>query len=73
MPITEPMIKAITTSSATVDHAKNGFDPHAILTDWDRGTVTTDSDGRVVREWTITAIDHEFEVAPGVHLCRLVL
>jgi len=50
----------------TVDYAKNGFDPHAILTDWDRGTVTTGSDGRIIREWTITAIDHEFEVAPGV-------
>lgn len=49
-----------------VDHVRNGFDPHAILTDWDRGQVVTDSDGRMVREWTITAIDHEFEVAPGV-------
>lgn len=49
-----------------VDHARNGFDPHAILTDWDRGTVSTDADGLRVREWTITAVDHQFEVAPGV-------
>jgi FtsP/CotA-like multicopper oxidase with cupredoxin domain len=49
-----------------VDHAKNGFDPHAILTDWDVGTVTTDASGRRTREWTLTAVDHEFEVAPGV-------
>ncbi len=49
-----------------VDHAANGFDPHAILTDWDRGQVVTDGDGRVVREWAINAVDHEFEVAPGV-------
>jgi manganese oxidase len=49
-----------------VDHAANGFDPHAILTDWDRGEVVTDADGRVVREWVINAIDHEFEVAPGI-------
>ncbi len=49
-----------------VDHAKNGFDPHAMLTDWDAGTVTTNADGRRVREWTLTALDHEFEVAPGV-------
>jgi len=49
-----------------VDHVKNGFDPHAILTDWDAGTETTDANGRRVREWTLTALDHEFEVAPGV-------
>ena len=49
-----------------VDHVKNGFDPHAILTDWDAGTVSTDANGRQVREWTLTAVDHEFEVAPGV-------
>src|SRR3546814_12248569 len=23
-----------------VDYARNGFDPHAMLTDWDRGTVS---------------------------------
>jgi FtsP/CotA-like multicopper oxidase with cupredoxin domain len=49
-----------------VDYAKNGFDPHAILTDWDAGTVGTDAAGRRTREWTLTAVDHEFEVAPGV-------
>ncbi|MFN0194401.1 MAG: multicopper oxidase domain-containing protein [Aestuariivirga sp.] len=49
-----------------VDNAKNGFDPHAMLTDWDAGSVSTGADGRRVREWTITAIDQEFEVAPGV-------
>src|SRR5512134_3048851 len=49
-----------------VDHVKNGFDPHKILTDFDAGTVSTDTQGRRVREWTVTAIDHEFEVAPGI-------
>src|SRR5688572_24430651 len=49
-----------------VDNAKNGFDPHAILTDWDFGAVTTASDGRPTRQWTLTALDHEFEVAPGI-------
>lgn len=49
-----------------VDHAANGFDPHAILTDWDRGSIVTDTDGRQVREWNISAVDHEFEVAPGI-------
>jgi manganese oxidase len=49
-----------------VDHAKNGFDPHQILIDFDAGSVSTDAQGRKVREWTVTAADHEFEVAPGV-------
>ena len=49
-----------------VNHAGNGFDPHEIIWDFDVGTVSTMGDGRVLREWTITAVDHEFEVAPGV-------
>jgi FtsP/CotA-like multicopper oxidase with cupredoxin domain len=49
-----------------VNHAGNGFDPHAILTDWDTGQVSVNGQGRAVREWTVTAVDHEFEVAPGV-------
>jgi FtsP/CotA-like multicopper oxidase with cupredoxin domain len=44
-----------------VDHARNGFDPHAILRDFDEGVV---SGG--VREWEIVAEDREIEVAPGV-------
>ena len=49
-----------------VDHQHNGFDPHALLTDFDFGTVVTDPDGRRVREWTITAVDRDVEIAPGV-------
>jgi manganese oxidase len=49
-----------------VDHAANGFDPHDILTDFDMGEVRTDPDGTRWREWTITAIDRELEIAPGV-------
>ena len=44
-----------------VDPAVNGFDPHAILRDFDEGTRR---DG--VREWEIVAEDREIEVAPGV-------
>ena len=29
-----------------VDHARNGFDPHTILTDWDTGTLALADDGR---------------------------
>jgi FtsP/CotA-like multicopper oxidase with cupredoxin domain len=50
----------------TVDHVRNGFDPLAIATDFDVGTTTTDSSGRRIREWTISAIDQEIEIAPGV-------
>ena len=49
-----------------VNHAANGFDPHKLIWDFDVGTVSTMADGRVLREWIITAVDHEFEVAPGV-------
>ncbi len=49
-----------------VNHAANGFDPHSILRDFDAGTLSTGDNGRAVREWTITAADHEFEVAPGI-------
>ena len=50
----------------TVDYAANGFDPHAVLTDFDFGQIVTDADGRRVREWRITAVDKEIEIAPGV-------
>jgi len=50
----------------SVDHARNGFDPHDILTDFDGGVVSTDSTGQVVREYEITAVDKTIEVAPGV-------
>ena len=50
----------------TVDHVANGFDPTAVLTDFDYGSLTTDPDGRPVREWIVTAIEREIEIAPGV-------
>ena len=49
-----------------VDHAGNGFDPTAILTDFDPGTTSRDASGRVVREYELTTINKEIEVAPGV-------
>jgi FtsP/CotA-like multicopper oxidase with cupredoxin domain len=49
-----------------VDHARNGFDPHQMLTDWDTGTVTRLPDGRVLREFDIVAQDKEIEIAPGI-------
>jgi manganese oxidase len=49
-----------------VDHARNGFDPSKILTDFDPGEVSKDSSGRPVREYEFLAVDKEIEVAPGV-------
>lgn len=49
-----------------VDHAANGFDPAEILTDFDYGTVSIDPDGRTVREWVVTVIERDIEIAPGV-------
>lgn len=50
----------------TVDHERNGFDPHAILTDWDVGEASTDRQGQKMREWVVTAIGKEIELAPGL-------
>jgi manganese oxidase len=50
----------------SVPPARAGIDPTAILRDFDRGHTTTLPDGRTLREWTLVAGDHEFEIAPGV-------
>jgi FtsP/CotA-like multicopper oxidase with cupredoxin domain len=49
-----------------VDHRSNGFDPHEILRDFDAGTTRRLPDGRLLREWTVTAADRMVEVAPGI-------
>ena len=49
-----------------VDHSRNGFDPAEILTDFDYGEIKSDENGRTVREWVVTAVDKEIEIAPGV-------
>jgi FtsP/CotA-like multicopper oxidase with cupredoxin domain len=48
-----------------VDPGVNGFDPSAILRDFDEGTVRREG-GRTVRTFEITAEDKQIEVAPGV-------
>ncbi|MGH2735715.1 MAG: multicopper oxidase domain-containing protein [Actinomycetota bacterium] len=49
-----------------VDHARNGFDPHRILTDFDAGEVSKDSQGLTVHEYEFQVVNKEIEVAPGV-------
>jgi hypothetical protein len=50
----------------TVDHRANGFDPHAVLRDFDEGKARRLPSGRVLREWELYAVDREIEIAPGV-------
>ena len=50
----------------TVDHARNGFTPLELLTDFDGGEVSKDSKGRTVREYEFVATQKEIEVAPGI-------
>ncbi len=49
-----------------VDYARNGFDPSAMLTDWERGTVSKLPDGRTLRTFEVVAEDKEIEIAPGL-------
>jgi manganese oxidase len=49
-----------------VDPAVNGFDPSALLTDFDYGQVSTMPSGQTLREYELNAIDKTIEIAPGV-------
>ena len=49
-----------------VDHARNGFDPTAMLTDWETGTTSVLPDGRTLRSFEVVAEDKEIEIAPGI-------
>jgi FtsP/CotA-like multicopper oxidase with cupredoxin domain len=49
-----------------IDHARNGFTPQQLLTEFDYGVSSKDSLGRTVREYEVVALDKEIEVAPGV-------
>ena len=49
-----------------VDHERNGFDPHEILTDFDGGEVSKDLSGRTVREYDFRVVNKDIEVAPGI-------
>ncbi len=49
-----------------VDNSRNGFDPQAILTDWEVGKVSQLPDGRTLREFEISIAEQEVEIAPGV-------
>ena len=48
-----------------VDHRANGFDPTAILRDFDYGRTRRLASGRVLREWTVVAEDQGDRSRPG--------
>ena len=45
----------------------DGFDATAFLKNFDYGSVSTLPNGQILREYQITAVDREIEVAPGVY------
>ena len=49
-----------------VDPKVNGFDPGAILRDFDWGKTRELAGGRTLREWELVAYDKEIEIVPGV-------
>lgn len=50
----------------SVDHARNGFTPMELLTEFDEGEVSRDSSGRTIREYEFVTVNKDIEVAPGV-------
>jgi hypothetical protein len=49
-----------------VDPKVNGFDPTAVLRDFDWGKTRRLAGGRTLREWELIAYDKEIEIVPGV-------
>ncbi len=49
-----------------VDHARNGFNPTDILTDFDYGEVSTLPSGQTLREYRITSLNKDIEIVPGI-------
>jgi len=49
-----------------VNHVKNGFNPTALLTDFDGGKVSTLPSGQTLREYTLVSQNQTIEIVPGV-------
>jgi manganese oxidase len=49
-----------------VDHARNGFDPTQMLTDFDYGRTSSLPDGRTLHEYDFVAYNKQVELAPGI-------
>lgn len=49
-----------------LDHARNGFNPTDILTDFDYGRITVLPDGQTLHEYEFVAQGKDVELAPGI-------
>jgi len=58
--------EAMPMTNGEVDHARNGFNPSDILTDFDYGQVSQLDTGQTLREYRVVAMDKTIEVAPGI-------
>jgi FtsP/CotA-like multicopper oxidase with cupredoxin domain len=54
------------TMDGEVDHVKNGFNPTALLTDFDAGKISTLPNGQVLHEYTFIVQNQIIEVMPGL-------
>lgn len=54
------------TTVGDVDNAQNGFDPQAMIKDWERGNASQLPDGRTLRDFDIFVEERPIEIAPGV-------
>src|SRR5260370_37080958 len=63
---TVPTMAGMMYMHGDVDSHANGFDPTAMLTDFDYGKVSKLPNGQTLREYTITAINKTITLAPGV-------
>ena len=59
-------MKGMNVSSGPVDHAANGFHPHELLSSFDRGSVSRDRFGNVVREYHLNVEHKRITIADGV-------
>jgi FtsP/CotA-like multicopper oxidase with cupredoxin domain len=62
----EHMGMAMAGVNGEVDHARNGFNPTDILTDFDAGTVSTLPSGQVLHTYTVYAENKDIEIVPGM-------
>lgn len=49
-----------------VNHAKNRFNPTALLTDFDAGTLSTLPDGQILHEYNFVVQNQNIEIVPGL-------
>ena len=66
MQVDHPNEDAMPMLVGEVDHARNGFNPSDILTDFDYGKVSSLENGQPLREYDIVVVNKDVEIAPGI-------